>query len=181
VTGVKFKLVLPYAGMPVIAAALLILRFAEVEPFILLKYELLILFGYMAALSDLKAKRIPNRLIIAMIAAWVLMMTPMLFISTDATIVYMKDSLIGLSIGGGLFLLVYVISRKGLGGGDVKFMAAAGLYLGLGGVIPVMLYGTILAALSGLILILLKKIGRKDTIPLAPFLYAGVLLTVFLQ
>jgi len=42
-----------------------------------------------------------------------------------------------------------------------------------------MLYGTILAALTGLILILLKKLGRKDAMPLAPFIYAGILITVF--
>ena len=58
-----------------------------------------------------------------------------------------------------------------LGGGDVKFVAAAGLFLGFARIIPATLYGTILAALTGLALIALKKIGRKDKMPLAPFLY----------
>jgi prepilin signal peptidase PulO-like enzyme (type II secretory pathway) len=60
-------------------------------------------------------------------------------------------------------------------------MAGAGLYLGFSGIIPSMLYGTVLAALTGLALMLLRKIGRKDTIPLAPFLYVGMLITVLLQ
>jgi len=58
-------------------------------------------------------------------------------------------------------------------------MAAAGLYLGFSETVPAILYGTVLAALVGLVLILLKKIGRKDTMPLAPFLFAGIIITVF--
>jgi len=147
----------------------------------MLQNELIIVFGYVAAVLDLKTKRIPNGLILAMLVAWVFTMTPMFFLDTGAAVGLLKDSALGFAIGGGLFLLVYMISRKGLGGGDVKFMAVAGLYLGFGGAIPVMLYGTVLAALTGLALILFKKIGRRDAIPLAPFLFAGILMTVFLQ
>jgi prepilin signal peptidase PulO-like enzyme (type II secretory pathway) len=68
-----------------------------------------------------------------------------------------------------------------LGGGDVKFMSVAGLYLGFSGTIPVILFGTVIAALTGLVLILLKKINRKDSIPLAPFLFIGIIITVFLS
>ena len=102
-----------------------------------------------------------------------------MFINTDNGVKALTDSLYGMALGGGLFLLVYLFSRRGLGGGDVKFMAAAGLYLGFSGVIPAILYGTILAALTGLILILLKKIKRKDAIPLAPFLFIGILIIIF--
>jgi len=93
--------------------------------------------------------------------------------------VLLKDSVLGFLIGGGMFLFVYIVSKKGLGGGDVKFMAVAGLFLGLSGVFTTMFYGTCLAAAFGLLLIALKKIGRKDAIPLAPFLYVGIIVTVF--
>ena len=171
---------LPFVGIPMIGAALIILRAGRMDTFIMLRYELLIIFGYIAAVFDIRVKKIPNSLILAMLAAWVLIMAPKLFFDTYTAVALLADSALGLAVGGGMFLLVYLISRKGLGGGDVKLMAAAGLYLGLGGVLPAMLYGTVSAALTGLMLILLKKIGRKDSIPLAPFLYAGILITVFL-
>jgi Flp pilus assembly protein protease CpaA len=151
------------------------------DTFILLWSALIVIFGYVAAILDLKTKRIPNGLILTIIAAWIITMTPKLFMDTGNAVTLLADSALGAAICGGLFLLVYLISRKGLGGGDVKFMTVAGLFLGLGGAIPAMLYGTILAALTGLALILLKKIGRKDTIPLAPFLYTGILIAVFLM
>ena len=161
--------------------ALLVLYVGKADSFILLSYELLIVFGYIAAISDIKTKTIPNSIVFWMLVAWVIAIAPKLFFDTDTAVRFLVDSTLGFAIGGGLFLLVYIISRKGLGGGDVKYMAGAGLYLGFGKIIPAMLFGTILAAATGLTLIILKKIGRKDKIPLAPFLYIGILIVVFLH
>jgi len=172
---------LPYIGIPVIVAALLILRAGRADSFAMLLCVLSVIFGYAAAISDIKTKRIPNNLIYAMLAVWVIVMIPKLFFETGIAVALLKVSALGMAAGGGLFLLAYLISRKGLGGGDVKFMAAAGLYLGFDGILPAMLIGTVIAALTGLALIALKKINRKDTIPLAPFLFVGILLTVLFR
>jgi len=179
--AMKLKQNLPFAGMPIIIAALLIINAGEADAFALLMLSLMLAFGYAAAVIDVKLSPIPNKLVLAMLAAWVLAMTPKLFLDTDGAVALLLDSAAGFAVGGGLFLLIYLISQKGLGGGDVKFMAGAGLYLGFSGTVASMLYGTVLAALTGLILMLLRKIGRKDTMPLAPFLYTGMLITVFLQ
>lgn len=175
----KFKLILPYIGIPIIGITLLLMQMGRIDEFILLQCVLITVFGYVATVFDIKSKRIPNGLILMMLGAWVLVIMPKLFLDIDMAVLLLKDAAFGFVVGGGLFLFVYVISRKGLGGGDVKFMAAAGLYIGFAGVISAMLYGTVLAGLTGLLLLLLKKIGRKDTMPLAPFLYIGILITVF--
>jgi len=177
----RAKQILPYAGLPVILSAILILSLGNTDALIMLWNVSIIIFGYIASVFDIKERRIPNGLILAMLAAWVITMMPKLFLDTDVALSLLKDSALGFAIGGGLFLLVYLISRKGLGGGDVKFMAVTGFYLGFGGIVPAMLYGTILAALAGLTLIALKRISRKDRIPLAPFLYAGILIVIFIQ
>ena len=179
ITKERLKSMWPYTALLLPVAALLIVRLGQVELFALLMLEMIIVFGYIAAIIDLKKKKIPNKLILTMLAAWVLVMTPKLYLDTETAIGLLKDSALGLFFGGGMFLFVYLISRKGLGGGDVKFMAAAGLYLGFAGAIQTILFGTILAALTGLSLILLKKLGRKDTLPLAPFLFAGILAAAF--
>ena len=176
----KKKNLLPYIGVPILAVALLLVCWQRLEPFSLLQKELLLIIGYIVAVKDAKDRRIPNKIVLALLVCWVLTMIPQLVIDIESTLGMLKNSALGFVIGGGLFLLVYLISRGGLGGGDVKFMAVAGLYLGLNGILPPMLYGSILAALFGLVMILLKKIGRKDAIPLAPFLYAGILITIFL-
>jgi prepilin signal peptidase PulO-like enzyme (type II secretory pathway) len=176
----EYRIVLHCAGILAIISAWLLLCTEGMAVFILLKYALLIVFGYAASVFDIQTKRIPNRLVLSMLTVWLFVMALKLLLDIEDGVRLLADSLFGLLVGGGLFMLVYLISRKGLGGGDVKFMAAAGLFLGFGKIIPAMLYGTVLAAMTGLVLILLKRIGRKDTIPLAPFLYAGILITVFM-
>jgi prepilin signal peptidase PulO-like enzyme (type II secretory pathway) len=151
----------------------------EVSVFYLLKFILITAFGFIAMVFDLFTRRIPNKLVLTMIIVWFVLLFPLLFFDTGNGVGFLLDSLCGLAMGGGLFILVYSISKKGLGGGDVKFMSAAGLYLGFAGTIPAILYGTVLAAIVCFILIILKKIGRKDSIPLAPFLFVGILVTVF--
>jgi len=170
-----------YTGIPVVLAALFIAQAGRADAFILLLHGILIVFGYIAAISDLKTRKISNLLVLAMIAAWAAVMTLKLFLDTSQAVILLGESTLGFALGGVLFLIVYLISGKGLGSGDVKFMAGAGLYLRFGGVLPAVFFGTLLAAFTGLALILAKRIGRKDMIPLAPFLYIGILITVFLQ
>jgi len=175
----QLKSNLPYIGIPIITISLFLIHIGHTDIFILFCFELIVVFGYISAIVDIKLKRIPNNLILIMIVSWIIIMVPKLFIDTEAAIVLLKDASLGFLIGGGLFMLVYLVSHKGLGGGDVKFMAVTGLYIGFERTLSTMLYGTIIAALIGLILLILKKIGRKDAMPLAPFLYIGILLTVF--
>ena len=178
---IKPKQLLPYSGVPVILALFLMFKAGGADAFTLLRGGLLIILGYAASVIDVKEKRIPNSLVLSILAGWVLTIVPQLFYDVEPTLALILDSLLGSAICGALLLLVYFVSRKGLGGGDVKFMAAAGLYLGFQGVLPAMLVGSILAGLTGGVLILFRKIGRKDSIPLAPFLYAGILVTIFFQ
>ena len=173
------KPALPYAGLPAIEAAMLFSLAGRADAFILLLSGLAIAFGYAAAAVDAKSRKIPNGLVLAMFAAWVLAMAPKLLLDIEAAVALLGDAALGSAVGGGLFLLVYLISRKGLGGGDVKFMAAAGLYLGFAGALSAMLLGTALAALAGLALLLLRRIKLKDSMPLVPFIYIGMLITVF--
>ncbi|MCL2200614.1 MAG: A24 family peptidase [Oscillospiraceae bacterium] len=173
--------ILPYLGLPVPVILLLIMREGRTEPFVLLWHELLIVFGYLAAVLDLKTRRIPNKLIMLMLAVWVMTLVPKLFIDPGTSVEMLIEGALGFMVCGAIFLVVYIFSRNGLGGGDVKFMAVAGLYLGLENSVPAVFIGTVAAAITGIVLIVLKKIQRKDPIPLVPFLYAGILVTLFLR
>lgn len=174
------KEMLYYILLPVIATAYLLLQMSRLEPEYILRFEALIVFGYIISVEDMKNKRIPNVLVLLMLAAWGLISLPRFFVNMEKGLEALVASVLGAALAFGVFLSVYILSKKGLGGGDVKFMAVAGLYLGIGGVMPAMLIGTILAAAVGLLLLAFKCINQKDSIPLAPFLYAGILVTIFL-
>lgn len=176
----RMKSLLPYIGIPILLIAFLVIRWKSMSGFELLQGELLLGIGYFAVVSDIREKRISNQLVLTLLAAWFLSIFPQLSVGVDRFLELLGAAALGFAVGGGLFLAVYLISRGGLGGGDVKFMATAGLYMGMTGILQSMLLGSTLAALCGLTLIALKKIGKKDTIPLMPFLYVGILATLFL-
>ena len=179
-TFVKIKPIIPYIGIPVLCVVLLFLQVSHVQPFVIIQRLLLIVFGYIATVNDVKTKTIKNSLVLAMLAAWIVITVPLLLFDINNSVGILLDAILGFVTSGALFMLVYVLSRKGLGGGDVKFMAVAGLYLGFYGVLPAILVGTMSAALVGIVLLITKKINRKDSIPLAPFLYVGILVTIFI-
>jgi len=173
----RWKQALPYVGLPVLELALWLFR-RDGTPALLLLDVALTAFGYVAAVGDLREKRVSNSLVGAMLGAWVLILVPQLFYRTEYALMLLLSGGIGFVLAGAVFLTVYLVSRKGLGGGDVKLMAVSGLYLGVD-VLPAMLYGSVFSAVTGIGLLVAKKIGRRDTMPLVPFLYAGALIVIF--
>lgn len=71
-------------------------------------------------------------------------------------------------------LIVSWASRGGIGGGDVKLMAAAGFLCGVKSIIQAALIGFFLAGLYGAGLLLSRRAGRNDYFPLGPFLCFGI-------
>ncbi|MFI3202273.1 MAG: A24 family peptidase [Eubacteriales bacterium] len=138
----------------------------------------LIVFGYFVALEDLKTMTIKNEVLIKMLVCWCFVLAIQISFSPEDGLFLLFQGILGFLIAGGVFMSVYIMSRKGLGGGDVKFMAVAGLFLGASNVFTAMIIGTTLSALFCTILIIAKKITVKTTLPLAPFLYLGILITI---
>jgi len=88
------------------------------------------------------------------------------------------NAIIGVLLGGGLFFLVAVLSRGGMGGGDIKLVAMIGAFLGWQAVLVTIFLGAMLGAVIGIGLMLLKQKGRKDPIPFGPFLALGAFITM---
>ena len=88
------------------------------------------------------------------------------------------SSVLGMFLGGGLFFLVAVLSRGGMGGGDIKLVAMIGAFLGWQAVFVTIFFGALSGAMVGIGLMLLKKKGRKDPIPFGPFLALGAFLAM---
>ncbi len=93
-------------------------------------------------------------------------------------------------IGGmvsGLILYItaklYLILRKkeGMGMGDVKMITMIGLWLGLQNTIIIIVLSSIIGALLGIILILLKKIKNDQLIPFGSFLSISTLIIIIMS
>lgn len=84
---------------------------------------------------------------------------------------------IGFFLGGGLFLLIAVVSNGGMGGGDIKLMAVLGLWFGWKHLLLLMMLSFISGALISVALLAFKIKGRKEAIPFGPFIALAAYLT----
>ena len=85
--------------------------------------------------------------------------------------------IIGMVAISGFLLLIFVLTGgNGIGGGDIKLMAAAGLLLGWKGILAGFLLGCILGSI---IHILLMKFCNKDrTLAFGPYLSLGIFIAM---
>jgi leader peptidase (prepilin peptidase)/N-methyltransferase len=89
------------------------------------------------------------------------------------------DSLFGLLAGAGFFLLILLISRGGMGGGDVTLIGVLGFSLGLKKTILMILLSFIIGAIISIILLAFKFKSMKDPIPFGPFIIIAFYLSYF--
>ncbi len=98
----------------------------------------------------------------------------MVFMTNDLSL---ANAGYGFLAGGGVFFLIALVGP--MGGGDIKYMAAAGIWLGLFPTILSVLLAFILGGGIGILLIVTKVKGRKDYVPFGPFLVMGSFIGYF--
>ena len=88
------------------------------------------------------------------------------------------DVILGPICVAGALLLILIISKGGaIGGGDVKLMAAVGLFLGNKATILALVLGCIAGAVIHIILMKVKHLGRE--LAMGPYLSLGIIVSVF--
>lgn len=85
------------------------------------------------------------------------------------------DSLLGAVTGFLLLLIIALVSKGGMGGGDVKLYALLGLVLGFKLVLLSFFLSTLFGAVIGGLALLFKIVKRRQPIPFGPFIAAGAL------
>lgn len=130
---------------------------------------------------DWKEKKIPNKLLMA----GMLIRTGIIFGECIINSSEIKRIVIH-SITGFLFGLVFLfvlcmISRQGIGYGDVKLFAWLGYSVGILDTYNILFYSALFTACAGLFLVLVKKQSKKTEIPFGPFVFMGTYLVLFMK
>ena len=129
---------------------------------------------------DLDERRIPNKVLTpAGVLAFLLL--------AGAAVVEGRPDLIGRMLVGGIayavpMFVLGVVAPGSMGMGDVKLAAYLGAHLAwfsLAHVLVGAFLGFLIGAALGLVLIALRKKGRKDTVPFGPSMAAGAFLVLF--
>lgn len=128
-----------------------------------------------ASVTDIRNRTIPNRLVLAVVAVWLLWRCASMAIGCAQPSDAVGDVLGALLFGGGLLAFVMVSERVSgrfmMGGGDVKLLAAVALFLGL--------HLALVALLAACVVSLAFAAARLARgIPFAPCIMCGTLVAL---
>ncbi len=140
---------------------------------ILTAIKMAVLFALLIAIAfiDLDHQIIPDVLVLSIFLwglFWQIVMAPISWWQAAG----------GFLLGGGILFLTAVISRGGMGGGDIKLLAAAGFILGPVQTGIALFVSVLIGSVVGIVLIVKKIRKRKEYIPFGPFLALGIAVSV---
>ncbi|UCC60467.1 MAG: prepilin peptidase [Dehalococcoidia bacterium] len=91
---------------------------------------------------------------------------------------FVLSAMLGGAVGFTILLLPYIISRGGMGAGDVKLAGLIGLVNGFPLVLVAMFTGIVAGGAVAISLLLSRVVGRTDAIPFGPFLAVGAVVSI---
>lgn len=143
-------------------------------------YSFLIPMLLSAFVVDYKEQIIPNRLNLTMFEIGLIFV----FIYGMMNLSIAIDMLLGMLVGGGIFLLITIIGgfiagKEAMGLGDVKLMGALGLYFGLASTITISIMSFLIGAVVSILLMIIRKNKMDSYIPFGPFIVCAAVISIF--
>jgi leader peptidase (prepilin peptidase)/N-methyltransferase len=167
-----------YPAVELTCGVLFVLAYRRFEPVTALASALILVAGLVAITAiDLDHQIIPDVLSVPGVALGIL------FSLAPGGIGWVS-SLLGVLVGGGLFVVIIlastlVIGQAGMGVGDVKLGAMLGAFLGWQLALLSILLSVLLGGPLAATLLATGRKGRRDPIPFGPFLALGGLISLF--
>ena len=121
---------------------------------------------------------IPNETVLFTLIIGIIYRISTYFAFDENLFTILKQSLLGFLIGGGFYFLIFILTRGNMGGGDIKLMAALGVWLGAVDTGLSIFLTFMIGAVVSVFLLATKIKGRKDAIPFGPFIVLGTFITI---
>jgi leader peptidase (prepilin peptidase) / N-methyltransferase len=126
---------------------------------------------------DLQTQLLPDSLTLPLMWAGLL-------VNTQATVVPLSSAVWGAVLGYLSLWSIYQLfkaltGKEGMGYGDFKLLAALGAWLGVGMILPIVLFASLTGTVLGLSMIVSKRLQPEVPIAFGPYLAAGGVLAAF--
>ncbi|HEY4624307.1 MAG TPA: A24 family peptidase, partial [Solibacillus sp.] len=89
------------------------------------------------------------------------------------------DGVLGAVIGFLILWFIAIVSKGGMGGGDIKLFFLLGLVLGTMNTLLTLFFAALLGLVFGGVLLIMRKQGRKTPIPFGPAIVIAALVVYF--
>lgn len=141
---------------------------------------LIVAYLYFAGISvvltliDLDTHRLPNAIVLPSYLVGVVLLAIGSALTADWTALVRAGA--GMAVLYVFYFALRLVQRDGMGGGDVKLAGVIGLYLGYVGweaLVVGALAAFVLGGVFGVVLMLLRRAGRRTAIPFGPWMILG--------
>lgn len=133
---------------------------------------LFISFSMIIVVTDIMYLVVPNKLLSIFFLLFI-------FIRMFYPLHSFYDALIGSLIGFLLIALIIIVSKGGMGAGDMKLLAVLGLVVGAKNVLLTFFLAVCSGAIFGLLYMYQSNSNSSNKIPFAPFLILGAIISYF--
>ena len=173
-----------YLLMVIIAISYIALLYLKGLTIDSLKFAILIPMLVMAFIIDFKSQVIPNRLTLTMFETGLVFTFVETLQNTNLGINVFIDNILGMLVGGGIFLLITLIGgiiagKEAMGFGDVKLMGALGLFFGWLNMIFISVMSFLFAAIVSIIILISRKKKFSEYIPFGPFIVVASMVPIY--
>ena len=153
----------------------LLFAFAYVK--IGLEWELAVALLFISLLviinvSDIAYMLIPNKILLFFLP---LLVIARIFAPLDS----IWDSVVGAVVGFAVLLLIAMISKGGMGGGDIKLFFVIGLVLGTLHTLLTLFLASVIGMFVGIIVLKIRGQGRKTPVPFGPSIAVAAIIVYF--
>ena len=133
-----------------------------------------------ACLSDIKQRLIPNLCPLILMSGRILLL-PWEFITYGTGAVQGIVRSLIVAAGCTIVLTLFrMIGRGGIGFGDIKLLSALAFLCGFRAVLSTLLFATLTCLPASVFLLVRRKKGMRDYVPMGPFILAGFAVTIAL-
>lgn len=146
----------------------------------IVKYLVLMYAVLIIAYIDGQTHLIPNVILAVLFGFRILVLMIEMFVYPTARMELLANAFGGMMLGFLLFFIAYLISRKGIGMGDVKLVAVVGFYTGTTVLYAIMILALVCCVLYSVVQLIRHKVTTKDMVAFGPFVAIGTVLALFL-
>ena len=151
-----------------------------------IKFMFLIPMLIIAFMVDYRLQIIPNRLTLTIFEVGLIFTFAETLLNINVGINIFVNNLLGMLVGGGIFLLITLIGgiiagKEAMGFGDVKLMGALGLFFGWLNMILISVMAFLFAAIVSIIILISRKKKMNEYIPFGPFIVVASMIPMYLS
>lgn len=175
-----------YLLMIIVAIAYIALIYLNGLTIDTIKFMILIPMLIIAFMIDLKLQIIPNRLTLTIFEVGLVFTFLETLLNPNFGINVFTNNMLGMLVGGGIFLLITLIGgliagKEAMGFGDVKLMGALGLFFGWLNMILISVMAFLFAAVISIVILIARRKKFSEYIPFGPFIVVASMIPIYIS